>query len=161
MEQISPLHEISGYTEMLDYVKTGVKSQKDWKKWLKFHCVFEKPGKQGIVGLFKRRDGSDKKIVFKISQYINYLVHHEFTVMNSLNEISPYCPHFCKALGTILCEVEPGKKDGNPFSTKSKYPIEKEVLLTEYIDESCKFYNYIRSPKISENVIFSSIKPGS
>jgi len=156
--KISPLHEISGYNELLDYVKNNIETNKDWQKWLKFNCVFDKPGKQGIVGLFDRTDGNNKKIVFKISQYINYLIHHEYTVMNSLNEISPYCPHFCKALGTIICKVEPGKKDGNPFGLNSKFPIEKEVLLTEYIDESCKFYNYIRSKTIDENIIFSTIK---
>ena len=36
-------------------------------------------------------------------------------------------------------------KEGNPFNSGVKYPVEKEVLLCELIEKSCKFYNYIRA----------------
>jgi hypothetical protein len=101
-----------------------------------------------------------KKYVFKISQYINYLIQHESIVMKGLNDLSPYCPHFCKSVGTILCKVDPkSRKTGNPFNTETKCQIQKEALLCEYIDKSCKFYNYIRATdRISENILYSSIK---
>lgn len=159
----SPLKEINGFSKLMDYFTNN--KQDHWKKWLQFDQTFDKPGKQGLVGLLKGTTpilddkGKEIKYVFKISQYINYLVQHEYTVMKGLNEISPYCPHFCKAIGTLLCEIDPeSRKKGNPFLITTKHPIEKEILLSEYVDNSCKFYNYIRSKKISNSVIYSTIK---
>lgn len=157
-KQNSPLGDIFGFSSLVEYFDNH--KHENWKEWLKFDTMFEKPGKQGLVGLFKPiKDKQQFKIVFKMSQYINYLIQHEYTVMKGLNELSPYCPHFCKAIGTILCEVDSQtKKTGNPFQITSKHPIEKEILLTEYVDNSCKFYNYIRSDKIHENILYSTIK---
>ena len=142
------LTEISGFNHLLEYYNTHKNTH--WKEWLHFDDTFCKHGKQGLVGLFNpKKNKKDFKFVFKISQYINYLVQHEYTIMKGLNELAPYCPHFCKAFGTILCEVDPKvRKTGNPFEITSKYPIEKEVLLTEYIDNSSNFYNYINDETI-------------
>ena len=177
IDNISPLGDIFGFSNLVGYYNEN--KHKKLNEWLDFYETFEKPGKQGLVGLFKptkninNEDKSpvsdrsinssgknrDYKYVFKISQYINYLVQHEYTVMKGLNELSPYCPHFCKVIGTLLCEVDAqSRKSGNPFQITTKYPIEKEVLLTEYIDNSYKLYNYIVSKKIHENVIYSAIK---
>jgi hypothetical protein len=162
MLQNSPLNEISGYYNILYTYQQN--KYTDWKKWLTHKQTFQKPGKQGIVGILSINDSEDDKkcpdIVYKISQYINYLVQHEYAVMNGLNDISPYCPHFCKSVGIISCNIDPRykKSDGNPFIIKSKYPIDKEVLLMENVDNSCKFYNYIKSPKVSEDVLYSTVK---
>ena len=159
----SPLGEITGFSSLVEYYEKH--KHESWMEWLEFDQTFEKPGKQGLVGLLKPKEellspsGKPLKFVFKISQYINYLVQHEYTVMKGLNEISPYCPHFCKAVGTVLCEIDPAaRKQGNPFRITTKHPIEKEILLTEYVENSSKLYNYIRSDKVSENVIYSAIK---
>jgi hypothetical protein len=137
---------------------------KVWSEWLSYDQTFPKLGKQGLVGIMKTRDeapsqGSEHNVVFKISQYINYLVHHEYTVMKGLNELSPYCPHFCKMLGIVSAQVDPMcRKSGNPFR-HSSHPIEKEVLLIEHVDKATKFYNYIRNTdKIEDKVIYSTIK---
>jgi hypothetical protein len=163
LENHSPLSEISGFSSLVKYYNEH--KDKNWMEWLEFDQMFAKPGKQGLVGLLNPKEeilsptGKPLKFVFKISQYINYLVQHEYTVMKGLNEISPYCPHFCKAVGTVLCEIDPtARKHGNPFKITTKHPIEKEILLTEYVDNSSKLYNYIRSDKIHENVIYSAIK---
>ena len=101
----------------------------------------------------------EPKYVFKISQYINNLALHESVTMQGLKEISKYCPHFMKGFGVIKCNVEPKyRKATNPFEIKSKYPIEKDILLCEYIDNSSKFYNYIKSERIHENVLYSVVK---
>ena len=160
----NPLSEITGFSSLVEYYNKN--KETNWMDWLEFDQTFEKHGKQGLVGLFRPKkkeilspNGKPLKFVFKISQYINYLVQHEYTVMKGLNEISPYCPHFCKAIGTILCEVDPtATKTGNPFKITTKHPIEKEILLSEYIENSSKLYNYIRSDKISENIIYAAIK---
>ena len=129
-----------------------------WDEWLVFDKVLEKPGKQGVVGIFKSKNDKESQYLFKMSQILNYLVYHEITIMIGLNEISDFCPHFCKGIGTIKCKTEPDRKSLEPFNIKSKYPVEKEVLLCEYIDNSSKFYNYIRSERISEDILYSIIK---
>ena len=155
------LSEIFGFSNLVEYYKEN--KDKKFKEWLEFYETFENPGKQGLVGLLrstKKITGiEDPKFVFKISQYINYLVQHEYTVMKGLNELAPYCPHFCKVIGTLLCEVDSEcRKSGNPFQITTKHPIEKEILLTEYVEDSAKLYNYIGSKKIHENVLYSAIK---
>jgi hypothetical protein len=129
---------------------------KIWQDWLKVRTIFSKPGKQGLVGVM---ESGSHTLVFKISQYINYLIQHELTVMKSLNSIYDYCPHFCRVIGGIICNVDPyTDRKENPFIITCKYPIEKEVLLMEYIDNSYKFYNYIKSPKIPESSLYSTVK---
>lgn len=159
MSKINPLNNISDYTELVSYYEEN--KNRPWQEWLSFDRVFEKPGKQGLVGLLKLKNKEDsKKYVFKISQYINHLTQHENVIMKGLNDISPFCPHFCKSIGSILCKVDPkSRKEGNPFNTEAKYLIQKEALLCEFIDKSCKFYNYIRAiDRIPEDVLYSSIK---
>lgn len=137
---------------------------KNWQEWLNFDKLLDKPGKQGIVGLFSIKNEDDKiqenspKYIFKLSQTINFLVIHEITIMQGLNKITTYCPHFCKGIGLIRAQVEPSRKSKNPLTITSKYSIEKEILLCEFIDKSYKFYNYIKNPKISEEILYSVIK---
>ena len=129
---------------------------KKWDEWLKFDSIFPNQGKQGIVGILTLKDNN--KIVFKISQCINFLANHEFMIMKGLSELNNYCPHFCKGIGIIKCDIEPDRKAKNPFKIKSKYAVEKDLLLLESIEKSSKFYSYIKSPKINENVLYSIIK---
>lgn len=101
----------------------------------------------------------DPRYIFKLSQYTNHLAYHEMTIMQGLKTISTYCPHFCRGYGVIKTDVEPRfRKVKNPFEIVSKYPIEKEVLLCEYISGSSKFYNYIRSETVKENCLYSIVK---
>ena len=147
------------YNVLLKYYNDN--KDKDWQEWLNFDRILDKPGKQGIVGLFETKDRDKPKYIFKMSQDINFLINHEITIMKGLSDISSFCPHFCKGFGSIKCKTEPKyKKDNpdNPFDVKSKYPIETEVLLCEFIDKSAKFYNYIRSDKIPEAVLYSIVK---
>jgi len=146
------------YTKLLDIYNNN--KNKHWKEWLVYEKSFDKLGKQGICGIMKPINNTeDIEYVFKISQYINFLAQHEYVIMKGLNELSLFCPHFCKSIGMISCEVNPkNRKSGNPFQIDSKYPIEKDVLLIEYVTNSCKFYNYIRSDTIDENILFSTIE---
>lgn len=131
----------------------------EWEKWLEVVEIFKNPGKQGLVGLMKSKK-SNHLFVFKISQYLNYLAQHELTIMHSLNDLDSYCPYFCKSVGGILCNVDPERrKSGNPFESGTNVPkVEKEVMLMEYIPKSTKFYNYIRSEHVHENVLYSAVK---
>lgn len=130
--------------------------EKKWDEWLSVKNIFKKSGKQGILGLLNPKNQSEIEYVFKFSQSINYLIQHEISIMNSLQDISQYCPNFCRSIGMIYCEIDP--TNTNPFSKDSKYLIEKEVLLMEHLDNSYKYYNYIMSSSINEDIIFSILK---
>jgi hypothetical protein len=123
----------------------------------KFYEKFRKPGKQGICGVMT----IEKKMycVFKISQYLDYLVEHERIIFNTLNELKVFCPHYCKMFGQVETLVDPNfRKSDNPFETTSKYPIKMNVLLTEYIPRSKNLLNLIKNEKVKEHVIYSSVK---
>jgi len=131
-------------------------SNKRWEEWLKFENIF-KPGKQGIVGLFSVIGDEELKIVFKLSQYVNYLVLHENIISTGLKEIEPFCPHFYKNFGTINCKVN--TFDKNIFNPDAKHKISTDILMLEYIEKSCKFYNYIKAvEKVEEDLLYSIIK---
>jgi hypothetical protein len=133
-------------------------SSKDWNTWLEVENIFEKQGKQGITGIFKLKD-TEKLVFFKISQDINYLIDHESIILNSIQAITSYCPHFPRFYGEIEVLVDPFKtKKENVFEYTSKYKIKKNALLMEFYNKSYKLYNHIVSKKISENVLYSSIK---
>jgi len=133
-------------------------------KWFKFNKLFSNQGKQGIVGILDVNKDVDinlpKEMVFKISQDINYVIEHEYNIMQSLNDLSSFCPHFCKSFGILEELVEPKFKniDNNPFNITSNYGINKKILLIEYIKDSYKLYNYIKSSDINESILYSLIK---
>ena len=161
MEILSLNNYSTTYSDLVKYYEEN--KDKPIEEWLEFNKVLDKPGKQGIVGLFnvKNNNTEDKKqYIFKISQYINYLVYHELIIMQGLKEINIYCPHFCKGIGLIKSQVDAKykKDEDNPFIIRNKYPIEKDILLCEYIDKSAKFYNYIRTDKVDENILYSIVK---
>ena len=125
MSKINGLSDVYGYNDLFSYYEKN--KDRPWQEWLSFDTVFDKPGKQGLVGLFSQSDDKKKQYVFKLSQYINYLIQHEECVMKGLNDLSPYCPHFCKSFGTILCSTDPNKA---PF-----YQISNK-LLNEWTQEN-------------------------
>lgn len=153
----------SNYNDLLSYFEEH--KEKKFNDWLNYESTLKKLGKQGIVGFLNPKINKDQKIFFKYSQYNDNLINHESTILEGLNEISNFCPHFCKSFGTIKCKINPENKI-NPFdletlneNSKKCTPIEKDILLFEYINNSTKFYNYIRAiDKIQEHILYSIIK---
>ena len=125
---------------------------------LKFDKKFKKNGKQGVVGLMK--DDDNNKYVFKFSQYFDYLAKHEFIISQSLKEISSFCPNFCKPVGFTQKDVDAKyKKKTEPFNiSKKRQPVNKDVLLLEYINTETKFYDFIQNDDIPEKVLYSILK---
>lgn len=150
------LNEISGFTELVRYFDENRDKPRD--QWLEINKLFNKQGKQGLTGLMTSSDGS-KTYVFKLSQYINYLAQHELSIMKSLNSLGSFCPHFCKGVGAFLAEVEPDcRRSTEPFTVKNKYPIEKEILLMEYLKGALKFSSYINHEDTPEKILYSTVK---
>lgn len=116
--------------------------------WFEFYSKFKGHGKQGVVGLVKlKKNGKDIcYAVFKASQYINHLIEHEYSVMKSLSELSPYCPHFCKEYGKVSIPLEINyKKSDNPLKINTTKPFNIDVMFMEYIQGSKKLYNFIET----------------
>ena len=119
------------YVQNCSLIKTNI--EKNINN-LKFVEKFNKQGKQGVVGILE--DNNNYKIVYKISQYLNFLVMHEYSIMKSLSELFPYCPHFCKPITKFNNKVDPKyRKMKNPFEIKSKHPILVDTLLMERSEE--------------------------
>lgn len=159
MTNINPLGDLCNYSKIKPIFEANI--GKPWTEWLEFDSLFGKPGKQGVVGIMKVK-GTDMKLVFKISQQIDHLIEHEFKVMNGLNDLAPYCPHFCKSFGMVDCTRNPRIiLNTHPFEPHAdvKYMIEDKMLLAEHIDKSNKLYNYIKSTtKIDEEILYSTVK---
>ena len=79
MSAFTSLDKRSDYETLIDYFNKN--KDKPWSEWLNFGTVFNKLGKQGLVGILTSKKNPDKQYVFKISQYINYLIQHESNVM--------------------------------------------------------------------------------
>lgn len=143
----------------IDSLRKKCKENTDnpYDTWLTYENVFSTQGKQGIVGTMTTKDRLGQ-MVFKVSQGIDYEIEHESIVMEGLNIVAGYNPHFCKYIGVIEGAVEPKyKQRENPFSIRSKYPVRKKILLMEYLKNCYKLYNYIKSD-ISEEILYSTIK---
>jgi len=151
---MSSLNESSGISNLISIYEKN--KDKKWDEWLTFVRIFPQKGKQGIVGLFQINE-IQAQIVFKFSNYFNYLVEHEYIVSSGLREISDFLPHLNRSIGMITCMIDPENTE-NPFEVKTKYPIEKKVLLLEFIQDSYKLYTHIISNKTSEEVIYTSLK---
>jgi len=63
--------ENSKYNDLVKYY--DINKDKPIEEWLSFNTILDKPGKQGIVGLFDIKSHENKgQYIFKISQNINY-----------------------------------------------------------------------------------------
>lgn len=127
---------------------------------MEFDSLFPKSGKQGVVGLLRYTDEnqSEKKVVFKIPKYINYLTEHEYKVMKRLEQLD-FCPHFCHAFALEEKQIDSAYREClNPFEITNKYPIRQHILTMEYIDNAPKLYSLIKRQSIPEQVIYAIVK---
>ena len=116
---------------------------------------FSNQGKQGVTGI---ATVDEDKCVYKISQNLNYIARHEYEIMKGLNEMSEYCPHFCKVFNLVKKKMSGNyKKQKNPFEITTKNPVDMDVIIMEYI-ESPQFYSLIKNKSITVELLFSTIK---
>lgn len=131
----------------------------DLPDWLEFHSSFPRTGKQGVLGLLRDPE-HEKKYVYKISQYLNYMADQEYTVMQGLNTIREFCPHFCKTYGKFKAEmIDTFRSVDNPFEyDRDDHHLQNDVLLMEHIDDCRKLYRYIKNEHITPEIIMSIVK---
>lgn len=125
---------------------------------LEFHSSFTANSKQGILGLL-RHTGTQHTCVYKMSQHLDYLIRHEHLVLQGLNDMRDYCPHFCKTLGQFETTVsDQYRRSDNPFDlSRPAKRVRANVLLMEHIDGR-KLYRYIKSEQVPLEIVMSLIK---
>ena len=128
-------------------------------------------GSQGICGLVKltlpAKDAAGSKakpttvrMVFKVSQYIDYIIEHEYKIMKLLERIQKFCPHYTLAHSIYSANTDAKiKEDENPFVVRSKYPIRRHFILEEYI-EGPSFKNVLvkNGTSCTKNRFMSTVK---
>jgi hypothetical protein len=155
---INPLSDLFKYTQLVDIYNAN--KDKEWSDWLEYQGLFGKPGKQGVAGIMKVK-GTDLTLAFKISQQIDNLAQHEYTIMNGLNELASFCPHFCKSVALIDCKRNPRTvSNASPFVKQAdiQHMISDKMLIMEHITNSYKLSTYIKSKKVSEDSLYSLVK---
>lgn len=114
-------------------------------------------GAQGYCGKFFSKE-KNKNIVFKVAKQTDFLIEHEFLVLQRIREKLFFCPHFMKVYGidTLKCEPEV-KKNESPFQITSKYPILKKVIFEEYISGK-KLFDHVKSGSTPFSGLLSIVK---
>lgn len=124
---------------------------------IEFHSSFPRAGKQGILGVFTNTE-TGRKYVYKISQYLNFLVEQEFSVMQGLNQLRSFCPHFCQTLGIFQTRITDNFRfEDNPFEY-DKRSIMTSVLLMQHIEDARKLYRYVKNDNVPIDVLMSQVK---
>jgi len=145
--------------QSIEYFKNELKEEYDkLPEFLEFHSSFPQSGKQGVLGILNNKN-SKRKFVYKISQYLNFLINHEYYVMEGLNEIRNICPRFCKTLGKFKTRVNTNyRSEDNPFEYDDDNYIETDVLVMDYIDNGRKLYRYIKNDNVTPDIVMSIVK---
>ena len=60
MSKLSSLNSGTEYNELVSYYKKN--KDKPFSEWLSFDTIFDKPGKQGLVGLLSSKEDKKKKL---------------------------------------------------------------------------------------------------
>ena len=117
-----------------------------------------KKGKQGLVGYVEKEDG--QQFVYKISQYLDFMTEQEYNVMNDLNTIRDYCPHFVKLIGKVRIPITSNyRKAKNPFLINPDYKtVLSEVLIMQNLEGCKKFFKYIKKAEIPTVELLSVVK---
>ena len=118
-----------------------------------------KKGKQGIVGFFNNKE-TDEKYIYKISQYLDFVIDQEYQVMKDLNKLRDFCPHFVKMFSKMRIPVSSNyRRAKNPFIPNSEYKmITTDMLIMQYIEDSKKFVKYIKDEDVPTLHLLSIIK---
>ena len=114
-------------------------------------------GTQGFCGKFLDTK-KNRNVVFKVAKQTDFLMEHEFLVLQRIRNKLFYCPHFMKVYGleTLKCEPEV-KKNVSPFLITSKYPLLKKVIFEEYISGK-KLFVHVKNGTTPFSAIMSIIK---
>lgn len=127
--------------------------------FLEYDGPLLKKGKQGLVGFLMDKN-SGKRYVYKISQYLDFMIDQEYRVLMDLNTLRDYCPHFVKMFGKTTVPVAANfKRAKNPFETSPDYKtISTDMLVIQHLEGCKKFFKYIKNDVCSTMELLSIVK---
>lgn len=135
---------------------TDSKKTRDKMKFMRsqfnFVKVFGSESVQGTAGIISLKGIKDVPIVFKISNSIDYAIEHESQILNDLETIEEFCPHFMSKFGMIELPVaciffyDPEENVG--FMEDSGNYMITPVLFTEYVSRYT-FYHFLMTHNIT------------
>ena len=127
--------------------------------FLEYDGPLLKKGKQGLVGFLLDKN-SGKRHVYKISQYLDFMIDQEYRVLMDLNMLRDYCPHFVKMFGKIRVPVVANfKTTKNPFDANPEYKtISTDMLVIQHLEGCKKFFKYIKNNACSTIELLSIVK---
>ena len=135
---------------------TDSKKTRDKMKFMRsqfnFVKVFGSESVQGTAGIISLKGIKDVPIVFKISNSVDYAIEHESQILNDLETIEEFCPHFMSKFGTIELPVaciffyDPEENVG--FMEDSSNYMITPVLFTEYVSRYT-FYHFLMTHNIT------------
>ena len=111
-------------------------------KKINYVKLFSKQGVQGIVGLLELKKNKTP-FVFKVSVELDKSVEHENSILESLNIIKPFCPHFVSSY--TMCELpvsrafilenkEEDSEDEEEEDGDETDKIDKKVLIEQVVE---------------------------
>jgi hypothetical protein len=114
-----------------------------------------KRGKQGFAGLVENKE-TGTRLVYKVSQHIDFLMEHEKVVASRLNEVKN--PVFARLVESGIYPVNPSSRAKHPWE-KCERAVKKLVLFYEYIP-GYSLSKIIKKKKdtVSVKTIIASIK---
>jgi hypothetical protein len=115
-------------------------------------------GKQGVTGLMEDPETGVQQ-VYKLSRYMNGLPFHEYQIMKGLQELIPYCPHFCHVYSLEKRPIHPHFRDDStdPFKSHER-PLWLDVLCIEYIPRSIPYMSLIENLQAPFEVVMCVYK---
>jgi len=139
--------------------KNREKEKETFPDFLEYDGPLLKKGKQGLVGFLMDKN-SGKRHVYKISQYLDFMIDQEYRVLMDLNTLRDYCPHFVKMFGKISVPVAANfKRAKNPFMSNPDYKtISTDMLVMQHLEGCKKFFKYIKNDVCSTMELLSIVK---
>ena len=138
---------------------TKLSTSSAFPDFLEYDGPLLKKGKQGLVGFLMDKN-SGKRYVYKISQYLDFMIDQEYIVLMDLNTLRDYCPHFVKMFGkTTVPVVANFKTAKNPFAPNPDFKmITTDMLIIQHLEGCKKFFKYIKNDMCSTIELLAIVK---
>lgn len=149
-------HMLSNIKRSIDSTSYDEKSKRI-KKDMDFVRTFTTKGVQGVVGFVKLLQ-NNSPLVFKTSLDINRSIEHEFRVLESLNDMRKYCPHFVRSIGMMELPISSDfifDSYTNSLFDEDEETLPRNVMFMEYVNK-LPFYRLCQDSD-NKNIIISQI----
>jgi hypothetical protein len=97
------MNEIEKFIKHLNTLSL-VKRMKEISKQMDYVQVFDTKGVQGLTGILNYKK-TKEQVVFKISFDIDFSLEHEHKILQRINDLRTFCPHFVGTFGMTCLPI--------------------------------------------------------